>query len=396
MESIKEIFKIGNGPSSSHTMGPAIASSNFYEKNKDADSFKCILYGSLASTGRGHLTDYIIKKTFNNNIEIVFDFDTIYKYHPNAMCFYAYKKGVEVDKWLVFSVGGGSLKNHHEERSTFNETIYPHNYLNEILEYIKKTNISLVEYVKKYETDDIDFYLQKCLNQMKETINKGLFTDGILPGGLKVERKASQFYKKYLTKPNLVGLTYAYALASSEENASGGLVVTAPTCGSCGVVPSVLIGYQKEKNLSDSEVIDALMVAGLIGNVAKTNASISGAEVGCQGEIGVACAMAAAGLIYLRTKDSEAVEYAAEIALEHHLGMTCDPIDGLVQIPCIERNAVAAMQAHNVCKYVELAGNTHKVTYDSVVKVMAETGKDLHAKYRETSTGGLALHRRGN
>lgn len=395
MESIREIYKIGNGPSSSHTMGPAIASKKFYEKNKDATHFKCVLYGSLASTGRGHLTDYIIKKTFNGNIEVVFDFDTIYSYHPNAMCFYAYKNEQVVDKWLVFSVGGGSLKNHHEQRDTFNEMIYPHNSLEEILDYTEKMNITLVDYVLKYEDVSIKEYLANCLKQMKETINVGLFTDGVLPGGLNVERKASSFYQKYLQKPSIVGLTYAYALASSEENASGGLVVTAPTCGSCGVVPSVLIGYQVIKNLSDEKVIEALMVAGLIGNIAKTNASISGAEVGCQGEVGVACAMAAAGLAYLRDNDGDAIEYAAEIALEHHLGMTCDPVDGLVQIPCIERNAVAAMQAHNVCKYVEMAGTSHKVTFDSVVKVMAETGKDLHSKYRETSTGGLALHRRG-
>ena len=394
MESIKEIFKIGYGPSSSHTMGPAFASEKFLNKNKDADKFRCVLYGSLAQTGKGHLTDYIIKKTFKNNIDIFFDYDTVYDYHPNAMRFVAYKNNVEVDNWLVFSVGGGSLKELNEERDTFKQMVYPHSRMNEILEYISKTNMSLVDYVLKYETESIKEYLSDVLIQMRETLNKGLYTDGILPGGLKVNRKASSFYQKYLLNPSLEALTYSYALAISEENASGGKMVTAPTCGSCGVVPATLLSYQLLNNISDEKIIEALMVAGLVGNIVKTNASISGAEVGCQGEIGVACAMASAAMAYLTGKNSNEIEYAAEIALEHHLGMTCDPVDGLVQIPCIERNAVAAMQAHNVSKYVELAGSEHHITLDSVIEVMEETGKDLHAKYRETSKGGLALHRK--
>lgn len=394
MESIKEIFKIGYGPSSSHTMGPALASEKFLNKNKDADKFRCVLYGSLAQTGKGHLTDYIIKKTFKNKIDIFFDYDTVYDYHPNAMRFVAYKNNVEVDNWLVFSVGGGSLKELNEERDTFKQMVYPHSRMNEILEYISKTNMSLVDYVLKYETQSIKEYLSDVLVQMRETLNNGLYTDGILPGGLKVNRKASSFYQKYLLNPSLEALTYSYALAISEENASGGKMVTAPTCGSCGVVPATLLSYQLLNNISDEKIIEALMVAGLVGNIVKTNASISGAEVGCQGEIGVACAMASAAMAYLTGKNSNEIEYAAEIALEHHLGMTCDPVDGLVQIPCIERNAVAAMQAHNVSKYVELAGSEHHITLDSVIEVMEETGKDLHAKYRETSKGGLALHRK--
>ena len=394
MESIKEIFKIGYGPSSSHTMGPAFASEKFLNKNKDADKFRCVLYGSLAQTGKGHLTDYIIKKTFKNKIDIFFDYDTVYDYHPNAMRFVAYKNNVEVDNWLVFSVGGGSLKELNEERDTFKQMVYPHSRMNEILEYISKANMSLVDYVLKYETESIKEYLSDVLVQMRETLNNGLYTDGILPGGLKVNRKASSFYQKYLLNPSLEALTYSYALAISEENASGGKMVTAPTCGSCGVVPATLLSYQLLNNISDEKIIEALMVAGLVGNIVKTNASISGAEVGCQGEIGVACAMASAAMAYLTGKNSNEIEYAAEIALEHHLGMTCDPVDGLVQIPCIERNAVAAMQAHNVSKYVELAGSEHHITLDSVIEVMEETGKDLHAKYRETSKGGLALHRK--
>jgi L-serine dehydratase len=244
------------------------------------------------------------------------------------------------------------------------------------------------------ELTDVALVLEGYERAVNGTLNNGLYTDGILPGGLKVNRKASSFYQKYLLNPSLEALTYSYALAISEENASGGKMVTAPTCGSCGVVPATLLSYQLLNNISDEKIIEALMVAGLVGNIVKTNASISGAEVGCQGEIGVACAMASAAMAYLTGKNSNEIEYAAEIALEHHLGMTCDPVDGLVQIPCIERNAVAAMQAHNVSKYVELAGSEHHITLDSVIEVMEETGKDLHTKYRETSKGGLALHRK--
>ena len=300
-----------------------------------------------------------------------------------------------IDEWLVFSVGGGSLKELNEKRSLFNKMIYPHQKMNEILDYTKKFNLSFVDYILKYEGESIIPYLYNILDQMKKTINNGIYTDGILPGGLNVVRKASLFYQKYMKKPCLEYLVYAYALASSEENASGHLIVTAPTCGSCGVLPAVLLSYQKLNNIPDDKIINSLMVAGLIGNLVKTNASISGAEVGCQGEIGVACSMASAALSYLENKTNEEIEYAAEIALEHHLGMTCDPIDGLVQIPCIERNAVASMQAYNVEKYIELAGSSHNVTLDSVIKVMDETGRDLHTKYRETSTGGLAIHKKG-
>ena len=395
MESIKEIFKIGHGPSSSHTMGPAIASEIFLERNPDASSFKCILYGSLAKTGKGHLTDYIIEKKFrDHNIVVEFEHNLEYSYHPNAMKFLAFKDGLLVDEWLVFSVGGGSLKELNEKRDVFKESIYPHQKMDEILEYCKINNMTLPEYVLKYEGEGIKEYLSTILARMKRTIQKGIFTDGVLPGGLNVVRKASLFYNKFLNNPCVESKIYAYALASSEENASGHKMVTAPTCGACAVVPSVLISYQEFNDLPDELIIEALMVAGLIGNVVKTNASISGAEVGCQGEVGVACSMAAGALQYLVTGGNDNIEYAAEIALEHHLGMTCDPVDGLVQIPCIERNAVAAMQAYNVVKYVQIAGSSHCVTFDSVIQVMNETGKDLHSKYRETSAGGLALHKR--
>lgn len=396
MESIKEIFKIGYGPSSSHTMGPALASQIFLTKNPNASSYKCILYGSLALTGKGHLTDYIIKKTFQERpIEIVFDYDKVYKYHPNALKFFAYdqKKNL-LDEWLVFSVGGGSLKELNEDRKTFDKSIYPHYKMNEILAYTARNKLNLAEYVLKYEKEDLLTYLKDILQQMQKTINQGLIAEGILPGGLNVKRKAHILYQEYLKNPLIENQIYAYALATSEENASGNLVVTAPTCGSCGVLPAVLFALKKQNQISDDRLLEALMIAGLIGNLAKTNASISGAEVGCQGEVGVACSMAAAAVCYLNGGSNEEIEYAAEIALEHHLGMTCDPVDGLVQIPCIERNAIAAIEAYNVAHYAKLAGSLHNITLDSVLEVMKETGKDLHTKYRETSTGGLALHKR--
>lgn len=300
------------------------------------------------------------------------------------------KKG----EWLVFSVGGGSLKEENEDRGKSKNEIYPHKSMNEILAYCKSENLTIPEYVKRFEKD-IDSYLVKVLEQMHITLNNGLSSEGYLPGRLHVKKKAKEFYQKYLSNPTRESLVYAYALANSEENASGNIVVTAPTCGSCAVVPAVLLSFQKNNNVSDEKIIEALMVAGIIGNIVKTNASISGAEVGCQGEIGVACSMASAALTYLENGDNYDIEYAGEVALEHHLGMTCDPVDGMVQIPCIERNAVAAMQAYNVASYVKLAGHNHNITLDSVIQVMNETGKDMHTKYRETSTGGLAIHKRG-
>lgn len=399
MESILEIYKIGYGPSSSHTMGPAIASKRFLEKHPHATRFCCILYGSLALTGKGHLTDYIIQRTFteeNKTIEVLFDYTTTLSYHPNGMKFIAYEKDEMVDEWVVFSVGGGSLKEANEPRNISITDIYPHQTMNEILNYCNHHQIDFVQYVQLFENDMLVPKLFNVLKQMKKTLQHGLFEEGYLPGGLHIQKKAKEFYHQYLKRPTKENLVYAYALASSEENASGHLVVTAPTCGSCAVLPAVLFSYQMEYQLNDQVLIEALMVAGLIGNIVKTNASISGAEVGCQGEIGVACSMAAAALTYLQGGKNNDIEYAAEVALEHHLGMTCDPVDGLVQIPCIERNAVAAMQAYNVAAYVKIAGATHNITLDSVIQVMKETGTDLHAKYRETSTGGLAIHNRSN
>lgn len=393
MESIRKIYKIGYGPSSSHTMGPGYASEIFLERNQSADHFEVVLYGSLALTGKGHMTDVIIKKILGNfRTNIVFDLVTVYEYHTNGMLFKAYKNDEMIDKWLVFSVGGGDLKELGEPRDTFSEMIYQEKTMAEILDFCSTNNMNLVQYVEYYEGKEIRDYLKQVLDVMGTCINKGIYTDGILPGGLNVERKASTFYKKYLQYKHKNELTFAYSLAVSEENASGNVIVTAPTCGASGVVPSALYSQKVLFNRTDEQLINALMVGGLIGNIVKTNASISGAEVGCQGEVGVACSMAAAMIAYLFGANNQTIEYAAEIALEHHLGLTCDPVNGLVQIPCIERNAIASLSAFNSAEYALLAGSEHSVTLDSIIKVMCETGKDLQDKYKETSKGGLALH----
>ena len=397
MESIKDLFKIGNGPSSSHTMGPALAAKKFMEKNPLADYFEVTLYGSLAATGKGHLTDEIILRTLGRNrTKIIFNPDVVYKYHPNGMKFVAYKDSEILDNWLVFSVGGGSLKNLNETRDSFSKEIYPQKTMADILEYCKKENISLYEYVIRFEDEDFTNYLKDILKSMFEAINRGLYTNGVLPGGLNVERRAAHVYNEYLLNPSFSTLVYAAALAVAEENASGGIIVTAPTCGASGVLPAVLYAEKIYNGVTEEKLLEALCVAGLVGNLVKTNGSISGAEVGCQGEVGVACAMAAAAITHIKNGTNNEIEYAAEIGLEHHLGMTCDPIDGLVQIPCIERNAMAAMQAHNCAKYSLLTKGVHLITLDDAIEVMEQTGKDLREEYRETSKGGLAYRRINN
>lgn len=390
MESIKKIFKIGYGPSSSHTMGPAYASEAFLKRNLNATSFEVILYGSLAMTGIGHMTDIVIRKILGPNTKIIFDFQNEYSYHPNAMKLKAFINDKLVDEELIFSVGGGDLKHLDDDRGSFESNVFKHSKMSDILCYCKNNNLSLVDYVRLNEDDQIEIYLENVYNQMKLTAHKGVLIDGILPGGLNVERKASSFYKKYLISGTIDSLQYAYALATSEENASAGLIVTAPTCGASGVLPSILLVQEEVYNVSKEKIIESLMVAGLIGTLIKTNASISGAEVGCQGEVGVACSMAAAALAYINGGTNEEIEYASEIALEHHLGMTCDPVNGLVQIPCIERNAIASFTAKSSAEYALIVGSKHYVSFDQVVEVMKNTGKDLNCKYRETSIGGLA------
>ena len=391
MDSLRNLYKIGTGPSSSHTMGPKKAALIFKEKNKEADRFYVELYGSLAATGKGHLTDFIIRKTLGNDkCEIVFKPEVDYTYHPNGMKMYAYKENQLIDEWLVFSVGGGEIKNLDEERSSSQTNVYKHKNMAEILEYCDLKNISFYDYVIECEGQDIIKYGDEVLTVMFNTVEKGLVNDGKLPGDLNINRRAKSFYNKYLEDDALSTLAFAASLAASEENAAGGEMVTAPTCGASGVVPGVLYTYGKRRNFSRQFLIEALLVGGLIGNIVKHTGSISGAEVGCQGEVGVACAMASASITYMLGGTNKQIEYAAEIALEHHLGLTCDPVKGYVQIPCIERNAMSCKRAIDCAQFALLTDGNHYIKLDDAIQTMVETGKDLHYKYRETSEGGLA------
>ncbi len=391
MESIKTVFKIGHGPSSSHTMGPCYASEKFLRKNITAERFVVELYGSLALTGKGHLTDKSILDILGSErTTIKFMPEVNYDYHPNGMKFMAYKDGKLIDEYLCFSVGGGMLKKLNEPRRESRVDVYPHKSFKEINSYIKENKMTLVDYVEYFEGKDIREYLSTIVDAMEDTIKKGLITKTVIPGSLKLERKAHKFYDEYQKTNNFQTLLYALTLATCEENASGGLIVTAPTCGSSGIIPGILFSEKIYNNISKEEMIDCLEIAGIICNIVRSNASISGAEVGCQGEVGVACAAAAGMICNLKGYNEDYIEYVSEIALEHHLGMTCDPVDGLVQIPCIERNAIASMFAYNSYNYAILTNGKHYISFDEVIKVMNETGKDLKDKYRETSIGGLA------
>lgn len=394
MESITELYKIGRGPSSSHTIGPEKACMFFKEKNRQADRFDAILFGSLAKTGKGHGSDMVIKKTFlPYECRVKFNFTKTDIPHPNTMELIAYKDNTEIDRTRVFSVGGGSVifENASEIKP---KKAYKLNKFSDIAAYCEKNSIRLWQYVIKNEDEEFCQYMQKIWEAMKNSIKKGLADEGVLPGGLKVQKKAkSLFNSQHIdetseTKENR--MVCAYAFAVSEQNASGEKIVTAPTCGAAGVLPAVLYYQQQKNNFSDEQIIHALETAGIIGNLIKTNASISGAECGCQAEVGSACAMAAAALAELFELSIDKIEYAAEIAIEHHLGLTCDPICGLVQIPCIERNAVAAMRAINAVNLASFLWNTRKISFDKVVKTMKETGLDMRTSYKETSEAGLA------
>lgn len=394
MQSLKELYKIGNGPSSSHTMGPKRAVEIFKNKNAEATKFKVILYGSLALTGKGHLTDYIIEKTLEGyETEIIFDTETKCTVHPNTFDIFAYKGDEQIGYWRVYSVGGGTFKIEGKKEIDFPD-VYKEESFQEIAKYCKKNNCDLYDYVCKVEGDEIKDFLKEIWQAMQDAIKNGLSKDGLIHGKLKLDRRAKKIYENVLPNEDEAmkqsRLLSSYAYAVSEENACGGIIVTAPTCGACGVLPSVLY-YMKEKyNLEDEKIIKALAVAGIIGNLVKTNASISGAECGCQAEIGTACSMAAGAAAYLLGLSIKKIENSAEIAMEHHLGLTCDPIYGYVQIPCIERNAVAAMRALDSAKLSMMLVEDRKVQFDVVVETMYETGKDLQSHYRETSEGGLA------
>ena len=389
MKSLKELYKIGKGPSSSHTSAPERACKLFLQENAQADAFKVILYGSLAKTGEGHGTDRIIKEVLKN-AQITLDTQT-FTTHPNTMDLIAYKNKQEIARMRVISVGGGSIE--IEGRTTENGAeIYSLHKLTDIRAYCEKKGLRLCEYV--YSCEDIRAYLSEVWEVMKEAVLRGVRQSGVLPGGLEVERRAKILYESSFPNESMETrenrLVCAYAFAVGEENASGGTIVTAPTCGACGVLPAVLVYAQERWGYTDEQIIDALATAGLIGNLIKENASISGAECGCQAEIGSACCMAAAALSDLRGMTLGQIEYAAEVAMEHHLGLTCDPICGLVQIPCIERNAVAAMRAINASSLAYFLSDSRKISFDLVIKTMYETGKDLKLSYRETAEGGLA------
>ncbi|HJI46692.1 MAG TPA: L-serine ammonia-lyase, iron-sulfur-dependent, subunit alpha [Oscillospiraceae bacterium] len=397
MESLKELYKIGRGPSSSHTMGPEKACKIFQKHNPEADRFEAILYGSLSKTGVGHGTDKVIKVTFEPTpCDVIFNNDEIELPHPNTMDLIAYKDGIEIKRIRVLSVGGGKVEI-VGYKNVDPPKIYDLSTFSEIAEHCKKNHMRLWQYVEEVEGIEIRDYLLKIWNQMKLSIHIGLETEGVLPGGLNVKRKAKKLYshqhidESAQTKENRV--VSAYAFAVSEQNADGEVIVTAPTCGSAGVMPSVLYYQQMKRGYTDLEIIRALETGGIIGNLIKTNASISGSECGCQAEIGTACAMASAALGELFGLETDKIEYAAEIAIEHHLGLTCDPICGLVQIPCIERNAVAAMRAINAVSLASFLSDTRKISVDEVIEVMRMTGKDIPGRYRETAEGGLATLR---
>lgn len=396
MKTLKELYRIGRGPSSSHTMGPQHAAEIFLEKCNDAAKYVVTLYGSLAATGKGHMTDQAIGDVLKGNgqLEIRWEPQTFLPYHPNGMRFQAYDSQQNLlNDWTVFSVGGGALSEGKGfDKFDVAET-YAYPNLTEIMKWCYDNGRNYWEYVEMCEQKDIWDYLGEVWNAMKQSISNGLTNEGVLPGPLKLPRKAANYYTKATSyKPLLQerSLIYAYALAVSEENASGGTVVTAPTCGSCGVMPAVLYHLEQTQGFSEIRILRALATGGLIGNVAKQNASISGAEVGCQGEVGVACAMAAAAACQLLGGSQSQIEYAAEMGLEHHLGMTCDPMCGMVQIPCIERNAFAASRAIDVAQFALQSDGHHHVSYDKIVKVMKQTGHDLPSLYKETSQGGMA------
>ncbi len=405
MKSIKEIYKIGHGPSSSHTMGPRFAAEKFArhvsdlicskQHSNEIKRFEVTLYGSLAATGKGHLTDVALLDILQPiaPTAIIWKPNVFLDFHPNGMNFKAYgAQDILIDEWTVFSIGGGDLA--EKDSITYRKDVYEMSTIGQIQTWCEKTGKSYWEYVEDREDDDIWEHLKKVWNVMKDSIKRGLDTEGVLPGELGVRRKAISYHIRaqgYTGSLRSRGFVYAYALAVSEENAGGGQIVTAPTCGSCGVMPAVLYHLHTSKGFSETRILHALATAGLFGNVVKNNASISGAEVGCQGEVGVACAMASAASCQLFGGTPAQIEYAAEMGLEHHLGLTCDPMCGLVQIPCIERNAYAAARALDSNLYSTFSDGIHRVSFDKVVAVMKQTGKDLPSLYKETSEGGLAI-----
>lgn len=396
MKSIRDIYKIGKGPSSSHTMGPAKAAAQFREETPDANAYRIHLYGSLSKTGKGHGTDRALIETLSPiPTEVICEQEMPEDVkHPNTLDLIALKDGQEIARQRVQSIGGGDLLFEGRPAPKRLEETYLENSFAEIKQFCEFRYISLIDYVELNEGKEIWDYLLEIWEVMQRSIQEGLSTTGELPGGLHINRKAKSIYDHILINkhPEIVEcqMVCSYAYAVSEQNADNGTIVTAPTCGSCGVLPAVLYYIKDKRHLSDMDIAHALGVAGLFGELAKRNASVSGAECGCQAEVGVACSMAAAALGQVFGYSLKKIEYAAEVALEHHLGLTCDPICGLVQIPCIERNAVAAMRALNSANLAYFLADTRSISYDMVVKTMYETGIHMNRSYRETSEGGLA------
>ncbi len=392
MKTIKSVYKIGNGPSSSHTVGPFHAAQVFGRRYPEADRFRVTLYGSLAFTGEGHGTGKAIVAGLPG-AEVVYDRIETDLPHPNTMLFEAFKGPALIGSNRIFSVGGGSIRIEGEESDEEIE-VYPQRNFAEILDTCKRHSMNLPQFISRMEDPSLRESLKTVWAAMKDSIQRGLNAGGILPGGLGVARKAKMLFEKRCYNESadvtMNRVIAAYAYAVSEENADENIVVTAPTCGSCGVLPAVMYYMERDRGFPEEEILEALAVAALIGNVIRTNASISGAECGCQAEIGSACSMTAAALASLYGLNIDQIEYAAEIAMEHHLGLTCDPVKGLVQIPCIERNAVAAMRAISAVNLSRFLYSTRKISFDEVVATMYRTGRDMDEKYRETSHGGLA------
>lgn len=392
MKSLRELYRIGRGPSSSHTMGPESAAKYIKETYKEANNYKVFLFGSLALTGKGHLTDWVIKKVLGEDAtEIKFMPKEEVK-HPNTFIIEAYKDDKLIKSSSFVSIGGGEISI-DDIPQTLKKDVYPFQNFDEIKEYAKEKNLTLDEIVYTFEDKDIKEYLSLVYDTMVNSIKRGLEKEGTLPGGLEVKRKAKRIFDTLsdsIDEEKSKRIVSAYAYAVSEENASGGIVATAPTCGASGVLPACLYFIQEKYHISKEKIIDSLAVASLFGNVIKMNASISGAYLGCQAEIGTACSMASSAIAFLKGESIEQIESAAEIAMEHHLGLTCDPIDGLVQIPCIERNAIAALSAIDAAIVSTFPIYPEKMSFDSVVIAMYETGKDLNQNYKETSQGGLA------
>lgn len=393
MESIKEIYRIGCGPSSSHTMGPRKAAEQFLERNSSASRFEVILFGSLAATGKGHLTGVAIESVFDGkNLNLVWKPEEFLEKHPNAMRLKSFDAADELlEDWTAYSVGGGAIIDDKTELAS--QAVYDLTTMDQILDWCKTNEKQLWEYVELREGEEIWAFLDEVWSAMKKAIKKGMNSEGELPGGLKLPRKSHLYHLKAKTYSGPMrkrSMLYAYALAVSEENAAGGVIVTAPTCGACGVLPAILYYHKKFYKFKKRDILKALATAGLIGNLVKTNASISGAEVGCQGEVGTACAMASGAATQLHAGTVYQIEYSAEMGLEHHLGLTCDPVLGLVQIPCIERNVFAAARALNHNTFALLSDGRHRISFDQVTETMMKTGLDLSYSYKETSLGGLA------